>query len=29
VNYGNITAGSVSMYHSDWVKLLGNKVRWK
>ena len=27
VNYGNITAGSVSMYHSDWVKLLGNKVR--
>ena len=27
IHYGNITAGSVSMHHSDWVKLLGNKVR--
>ena len=27
INYGNITAGSVSMKHDQWVKLLGNKVK--
>ncbi|MBT7558096.1 hypothetical protein HN615_14425, partial [Candidatus Woesearchaeota archaeon] len=27
ITYGNITAGSVSMKHDQWVKLLGNKVK--
>ena len=27
IHYGNITAGSVSLKHDQWVKMLGNKVR--
>ena len=27
ITYGNITAGSISMKHDQWVKLLGNKVK--
>ena len=27
INYGNITTNSVSMLHSQWVKLLGNRVK--
>jgi hypothetical protein len=27
ITYGNISAGSISMKHDQWVKLLGNKVK--
>ena len=27
IHYGNITTGSVSLKHDQWVKMLGNKVR--